>query len=147
MRIYEMFHPEQELDLTKFMELEAEAYQLAFNALETSNELHRLDSVERVNTDSDTGTHTTVPPTAPRRRRPSVQRPPRPCAQRLSRPSDLSSSMSVPPTQLGDATTVTETIPMSSAHTTTPISSAHTTTPISIVHTTIIQRQLSDFAS
>uniref|UniRef100_A0A2N9IZZ8 Aminotransferase-like plant mobile domain-containing protein n=1 Tax=Fagus sylvatica TaxID=28930 RepID=A0A2N9IZZ8_FAGSY len=88
MRICEMFHPEQELDPAKFMELAAKAYQLAFNALEASNELHRLDSVERVNTDSDTSTHTTVPPTAPQRRRPR--------AQRLSRPSDPSSSMSVP---------------------------------------------------
>uniref|UniRef100_A0A2N9GC63 Aminotransferase-like plant mobile domain-containing protein n=1 Tax=Fagus sylvatica TaxID=28930 RepID=A0A2N9GC63_FAGSY len=145
MRICEMFHPEQELDPTKFMELAAEAYQLAFNALEASNELHRLDSVKRVNTDSDTNTHTTVPPTAPRRRRPRAQRPPHPRAQRPSRPSDLSSSMSVPPIQLRDATTVTETTPMSSAHTitpisvaqtTTPISAAHTTTPISVAHTT-----------
>uniref|UniRef100_A0A2N9G5I4 Aminotransferase-like plant mobile domain-containing protein n=1 Tax=Fagus sylvatica TaxID=28930 RepID=A0A2N9G5I4_FAGSY len=68
-----------------------------FNALEASNELHRLDSVERVNTDSDTNTHTTVPPTATRRRRPRAQRPPHPRAQRPSRPSDPSSSMSVPP--------------------------------------------------
>ena len=37
MRICEMFHPEQELDPAKFMELAAEAYQLAFNALEASN--------------------------------------------------------------------------------------------------------------
>uniref|UniRef100_A0A2N9EDD0 Aminotransferase-like plant mobile domain-containing protein n=1 Tax=Fagus sylvatica TaxID=28930 RepID=A0A2N9EDD0_FAGSY len=136
MRICEMFHPEQELDPAKFMELAAEAYQLAFNALEASNELHRLDSVERVNTDSDTNTHTTVPPTAPRRRRPRAQRPPHPRAQRPSRPSDPSSSMSVPPIQLRDATTVTETTPMSSAHTTTPISVAQTTTPISAAHTT-----------
>uniref|UniRef100_A0A2N9EQQ3 Aminotransferase-like plant mobile domain-containing protein n=1 Tax=Fagus sylvatica TaxID=28930 RepID=A0A2N9EQQ3_FAGSY len=121
---------------TKFMELAAEAYQLAFNALEASNELHRLDSVERVNTDSDTNTHTTVPPTAPRRRRPRAQRPPHPRAQRPSRPSDPSSSMSVPPIQLRDATTVTETTPMSSAHTTTPISVAQTTTPISAAQTT-----------
>uniref|UniRef100_A0A2N9H690 Aminotransferase-like plant mobile domain-containing protein n=1 Tax=Fagus sylvatica TaxID=28930 RepID=A0A2N9H690_FAGSY len=78
MRICEMFHPEQELDPAKFMELAAEAYQLAFNALEASNELHRLDSVERVNTDSDTNTHTTVPPTATRRRRPRAKRPPHP---------------------------------------------------------------------
>uniref|UniRef100_A0A2N9I020 Aminotransferase-like plant mobile domain-containing protein n=1 Tax=Fagus sylvatica TaxID=28930 RepID=A0A2N9I020_FAGSY len=78
MRICEMFHPEQELDPAKFMELAAEAYQLAFNALEASNELHQLNSVERVNTDLDTGTDTTVPPTAPRRRRPRAQRPPRP---------------------------------------------------------------------
>uniref|UniRef100_A0A2N9GTM6 Aminotransferase-like plant mobile domain-containing protein n=1 Tax=Fagus sylvatica TaxID=28930 RepID=A0A2N9GTM6_FAGSY len=99
MRICEMFHLEQE-----------------------------LDSVERVNTDSDTSTHTTVPPTAPRRRRPHAQRP--------SRPSDPSSSMSVPLTQLRDATTVTETTPMSSAHTTTPISVAQTTTPISAAQTT-----------
>ena len=88
MQICEMFHPEQELDPAKFMELAAEAYQLAFNTLEASNELHQLDSVERVNTDSDTNTHTTVPPTATRRRRPRAQRP--------SRPSDPSSSMSVP---------------------------------------------------
>uniref|UniRef100_A0A2N9H7H7 Aminotransferase-like plant mobile domain-containing protein n=1 Tax=Fagus sylvatica TaxID=28930 RepID=A0A2N9H7H7_FAGSY len=81
MRICEMFHPEQELDPAKFMELAAEAYQLAFNALEASNELHRLDSVQRVNTDSDTNTHTTVPPTAPRRRRPRAQRPPHPLTQ------------------------------------------------------------------
>uniref|UniRef100_A0A2N9G291 Aminotransferase-like plant mobile domain-containing protein n=1 Tax=Fagus sylvatica TaxID=28930 RepID=A0A2N9G291_FAGSY len=136
MRICEMFHPEQELDPAKFMELAAEAYQLAFNALEASNELHRLDSVERVNTDSDTNTHTTVPPTATRRRRPRAQRPPHPRAQRPSRPSDPSSSMSVPPIQLRDATTVTETTPMSVAHTTTPISVAQTTTPISAAHTT-----------
>jgi hypothetical protein len=90
MRICKMFHPEQELDPAKFMELAAKVYQLAFNALEASNELHRLDSVERVNTDSDTSTHTTVPPTGPQRRRPR--------AQRLSRPSDPSSSMSVPST-------------------------------------------------
>ena len=64
MRICEMFHLEQELDPAKFIELAAEAYQLAFNALEASNELHRLDSVERVNIDLDTNTHTTVPPTA-----------------------------------------------------------------------------------
>ena len=64
MRICEMFHPKQELDPVKFMELAAEAFQLAFNALEASNELLRLDSVERVNTDSNTNTHTTVPPTA-----------------------------------------------------------------------------------
>jgi hypothetical protein len=75
-----MFNPEQELDLAKFMDLAAEAYQLAFNALEASNELHRLDSVERVNTDSDTGNHTTVSPTAPPRRHPRKQRPPCPCA-------------------------------------------------------------------
>uniref|UniRef100_A0A2N9I654 Aminotransferase-like plant mobile domain-containing protein n=1 Tax=Fagus sylvatica TaxID=28930 RepID=A0A2N9I654_FAGSY len=75
MRICEMFHPEQELDPAKFMELAKEAYQLTFNALEASNELHWLDSVERVNTDSDTNTHTTVPPTATRRRRPRAQRP------------------------------------------------------------------------
>uniref|UniRef100_A0A2N9GJU2 Aminotransferase-like plant mobile domain-containing protein n=1 Tax=Fagus sylvatica TaxID=28930 RepID=A0A2N9GJU2_FAGSY len=136
MRICEMFHPEQELDPAKFMELAAEAYQLAFNALEASNELHRLDSVERVNTDSDTNTHTTVPPTAPRRRRPCAQRPPHPRVQRPSRPSDPSSSMSVPPIQLRDATTFTETTPMSSAHTTTPISVAQTTTPISAAQTT-----------
>uniref|UniRef100_A0A2N9G3G5 Aminotransferase-like plant mobile domain-containing protein n=1 Tax=Fagus sylvatica TaxID=28930 RepID=A0A2N9G3G5_FAGSY len=110
MRICEMFHPEQELDPTKFMELAAEAYQLAFNALEASNELHRLDSVKRVNTDSDTNTHTTVPPTAPRRRRPRAQRPPHPLAQ--------------------------TTTPISAAHTTTPISVAHTTNPISVAHTT-----------
>uniref|UniRef100_A0A2N9EEU1 Aminotransferase-like plant mobile domain-containing protein n=1 Tax=Fagus sylvatica TaxID=28930 RepID=A0A2N9EEU1_FAGSY len=128
MRICEMFHPEQELDPAKFMELAAEAYQLAFNALEASNELYRLDSVERVNTESDTGTHPTVPPTAPRRRRPHAQRP--------SRPSDPNSSMSVPPTQLRDATTVTETTSMSSTHTTTPISVAQTTTPISVAQTT-----------
>jgi hypothetical protein len=131
-----MFHPEQELDSAKFMELAAEVYQLAFNPLEASNELHRFDSVQRVNTESDTDTHPTVPPTAPRRRRPRAQRPPRPRAQRLSRPSDPSSSISVPPTQLRDATTVTETTPMSSAYTTTPISIAHTTTPISAAHTT-----------
>uniref|UniRef100_A0A2N9FXJ1 Aminotransferase-like plant mobile domain-containing protein n=1 Tax=Fagus sylvatica TaxID=28930 RepID=A0A2N9FXJ1_FAGSY len=118
------------------MMLAAEAYQLAFNALEASNELHRLDSVERVNTDSDTNTHTTVPPTATRRRRPRAQRPPHPRAQRLSPPSDPSSSMSVPPIQLRDATTVTETTPMSVAHTTTPISVAQTTTPISAAQTT-----------
>uniref|UniRef100_A0A2N9ECY8 Aminotransferase-like plant mobile domain-containing protein n=1 Tax=Fagus sylvatica TaxID=28930 RepID=A0A2N9ECY8_FAGSY len=112
MRICEMFHPEQELDPAKFMELAAEAYQLAFNALEASNELHRLDSVQRVNTDSDTNTHTTVPPTATRRRRPRAQRPPHPRPQRLSPPSDPSSSMSVPPIQLRDATTVTETTPI-----------------------------------
>jgi hypothetical protein len=70
MRICEMFHLEQELDPAKFMKLAAEAYQLAFNALEASNELHLLDSVERVNTDSNTGTDTIVPPTAPQRRRP-----------------------------------------------------------------------------
>ena len=81
-----MFNPEQELVPAKFMDLAAEAYQLALNALETSNELHRLDSVERVNTDSDTGTHTTTPP----RQCPRAQRP--------SRPSDPSTSMSVPPT-------------------------------------------------
>ena len=57
-------------------------------------------------------------------------------AQRPSRPSDPSSSMSVPPIQLGDATTVTETTHMSSVHTTTSISSAHTTTPISTIYTT-----------
>uniref|UniRef100_A0A2N9IHE9 Aminotransferase-like plant mobile domain-containing protein n=1 Tax=Fagus sylvatica TaxID=28930 RepID=A0A2N9IHE9_FAGSY len=130
MRICEMFHPEQELDPAKFMELAAEAYQLAFNTLEASNELHRLDSVERVDTNSDTSTHTTVPPNAPRRRRPRAQ-----CS---SRPSDPSSSMSVPPIQLRDATTVTETTPMSSAHTTTPISVAQTTTPISAAHTTTL---------
>uniref|UniRef100_A0A2N9GV37 Aminotransferase-like plant mobile domain-containing protein n=1 Tax=Fagus sylvatica TaxID=28930 RepID=A0A2N9GV37_FAGSY len=67
---------------------------------------------------------------------PRAQRPPRPRAQRPSRPSDPSSSMSVPPTQLRDATTVTKTTPMSSAHTTTPISVAHTTTPISVAQTT-----------
>uniref|UniRef100_A0A2N9FHZ6 Aminotransferase-like plant mobile domain-containing protein n=1 Tax=Fagus sylvatica TaxID=28930 RepID=A0A2N9FHZ6_FAGSY len=93
MQICKMFHPEQELDPVKFMELAAEAYQLAFNALEVSNELHQLDSVERVNTDSDTNTHTTVPPTTPRRRRPRVQCPPHPRAQRPSRPSDPSSSI------------------------------------------------------
>uniref|UniRef100_A0A2N9EHH7 Aminotransferase-like plant mobile domain-containing protein n=1 Tax=Fagus sylvatica TaxID=28930 RepID=A0A2N9EHH7_FAGSY len=136
MRICEMFHPEQELDPAKFMELAAEAYQLAFNALEASNELHRLDSVQRVNTDSDTNSHTTVPPTATRRRRPRAQRPPHPRAQRPSRPSDPSSSMSVPPIQLRDATTVTETTPMSVAQTTTPISVAQTTTPISAAQTT-----------
>jgi hypothetical protein len=136
MQICKMFHLEQELDPAKFMELAAEAYQLAFNALEASNELHQLDSVERVNTDLDTGTDTTIPPTAPRRRCPHAQRPPRPGAQRPSRPSDSNSSMSVPPTQLGDATTVTETTPMSSAYTTTLISSAHTTTPFSTAHTT-----------
>ena len=131
MRICEMFHPEQELDPAKFMELAAEAYQLAFNALEASNELHRLDSLQRVNTDSDT----TVPPTATRRRRPRAQRPPHPRPQRLSPPSDPSSSMSVPPIQLRDAT-VTETTPMSVAQTTTPISSTNTTTPISVAQTT-----------
>uniref|UniRef100_A0A2N9IAZ4 Aminotransferase-like plant mobile domain-containing protein n=1 Tax=Fagus sylvatica TaxID=28930 RepID=A0A2N9IAZ4_FAGSY len=135
MRICEMFHPEQELDPAKFMELAAEAYQLAFNALEASNELHRLDSVQRVNTDSDTNTHTTVPPTATRRRRPRAQRPPHPRPQRLSPPSDPSSSMSVPPIQLRDAT-VTETTPMSVAQTTTPIPVAQTTTPISAAQTT-----------
>ena len=62
-----MFHLEQELDPAKFMKLAAEAYQLAFNALEVSNELHWLDSMERNNTDSDTSTHTSVPPTAPPR--------------------------------------------------------------------------------
>ena len=67
MRICEMFYPEQELDPAKFMELAAEAYQLAFNALEASNELHRLDSVERDNTDSPSRTDTTVPPIAPQR--------------------------------------------------------------------------------
>ena len=127
MRICKMFNPEQELDPTKFMNLAAKAYQLAVNALETSKELHRLDSVERVNTDSDTGTHTTVPPTAPPRRHPGAQRPPRPRAQRPSHPSDSSTSASVPPTQLGDATTLTKTTLMSTAHITTPISSAHTT--------------------
>ena len=86
MRICEMFNLEQELDPAKFMDLAVEAYQLAFNTLEASNELHRLDSVERVNTDSDTGTHTTTPP----RQCPRAQRP--------SRPSDPSTSMSVPPT-------------------------------------------------
>jgi hypothetical protein len=98
MRICEMFNLEQELDPEKFMDLATKAYQLAFNALEASNELHRLDSVERVNTDSDTGTHTTIPPTAPPRRHPRVQRLPRPHAQRPTRPSDLSTSTSVPPT-------------------------------------------------
>ena len=93
-----MFHPKQELDPVKFMELATEAYQLVFNVLEASNELHRLDSMERVNTDSDTGTHTTVPPTAPPRQRPRAQCPPRPHAQHLSCPSDPSTSMSVPPT-------------------------------------------------
>uniref|UniRef100_A0A2N9F4Q3 Aminotransferase-like plant mobile domain-containing protein n=1 Tax=Fagus sylvatica TaxID=28930 RepID=A0A2N9F4Q3_FAGSY len=136
MRICEMFHPEQELDPAKFMELAAEAYQLAFNALEASNELHRLDSVQRVNTDSDTNSQTTVPPTATRRRRPRAQRPPHPRAQCPSRPSDPSSSMSVPPIQLRDATTVTETTPISVAQTTTPISVAQTTTPISAAQTT-----------
>jgi hypothetical protein len=131
-----MFNPKQELDSAKFMDLAVEAYQLAFNALEASNELHRLDSVERNNTDSDTDTHTTVPPTAPPRRRPRAQRPPRPRTQHLSCPSDPSTSMSVPPTQLGDATTLTETTPISSTHTTTPISFAHTTTPILFAHTT-----------
>jgi hypothetical protein len=67
MRICEMFHLEQELDPAKFMELAAKAYQLAFNALEASNELHRLDSVERDNTDSPSRTNTTVPPIAPQR--------------------------------------------------------------------------------
>ena len=75
-----MFNPERELDLAKFMDLAAEAYQLAFNALEASNELDRLDSVERVNTDSDTSNHTTVSPTVPPRRHPHEQRLPRPCA-------------------------------------------------------------------
>ena len=42
-----MFHPKKELDSAKFMELAAEAYQLAFNALEASNELHWLDFVEK----------------------------------------------------------------------------------------------------
>ena len=70
MRICQIFNPAQELDSTKFMDQAAEAYQLAFNALEALNELHQLDSVERNNTDSDTDTHTSVPPTAPPRRRP-----------------------------------------------------------------------------
>uniref|UniRef100_A0A2N9HQT4 Aminotransferase-like plant mobile domain-containing protein n=1 Tax=Fagus sylvatica TaxID=28930 RepID=A0A2N9HQT4_FAGSY len=69
MRICQMFNPAQELDPKKFMDLAAEAYQLAFNTLEVSNELHWLDSMERNNTDSDTSTHTSVPPTAPPRRR------------------------------------------------------------------------------
>uniref|UniRef100_A0A2N9GDP4 Aminotransferase-like plant mobile domain-containing protein n=1 Tax=Fagus sylvatica TaxID=28930 RepID=A0A2N9GDP4_FAGSY len=86
--------------------------------------------------DSDTNTHTTVPPTATRRRRPRAQRPPHPRPQRLSPPSDPSSSMSVPPIQLRDATTVTETTPMSVAQTTTPIPVAQTTTPISAAQTT-----------
>uniref|UniRef100_A0A2N9J4B1 Aminotransferase-like plant mobile domain-containing protein n=1 Tax=Fagus sylvatica TaxID=28930 RepID=A0A2N9J4B1_FAGSY len=98
MRICEMFHPEQELDPAKFMELAAEAYQLAFNALEASNELHRLDSVERVNTDSDTNTHTTVPPTATRsqvvQHQPTQLSGPAPA---LPQPSDPSSA-----TQLED---------------------------------------------
>uniref|UniRef100_A0A2N9EXT3 Phosphoacetylglucosamine mutase n=1 Tax=Fagus sylvatica TaxID=28930 RepID=A0A2N9EXT3_FAGSY len=128
MRICQMFNPEQELDSAKFMDLAAEAYQLAFNALEASNELQRLDLVERNNTDSDISIHTTVPPTAPPRRRLRAQHP--------SRPPDLSTSMSVPPTQLGDATTLTETTPISSKHTTTPILFAHTTTPISSAYTT-----------
>ena len=41
--------------------------------------------------------------------------------------------MSVPPTQLRDATTVTETTPTSSAQTTTPISAAHHEHTISIL--------------
>uniref|UniRef100_A0A2N9GDJ3 Aminotransferase-like plant mobile domain-containing protein n=1 Tax=Fagus sylvatica TaxID=28930 RepID=A0A2N9GDJ3_FAGSY len=120
MRICEMFHPEQELDPAKFMELAAEAYQLAFNALEASNELHRLDSVERVNTDSDTNTHTTVPPTATRRRRPLAH---------------TTTSISVAQTTTPISTAQTTT-PISSTNTTTPISVAHTTTPISVAHTT-----------
>ena len=67
MRICQMFNPAQELDPKKFMDLAVEVYQLAFNALEVSNELHWLDSMERNNTDSDTSTHTSVPPTAPPR--------------------------------------------------------------------------------
>ena len=98
MRICEMFNLEQELDPAKFMDLAVETYQLAFNTLEALNELHRLDSVERVNTDLDIGTHTTVPPTAPPRRCPRAQRSPRPYAQRPSPPSDPSTSKSVPPT-------------------------------------------------
>ena len=119
MQICRMFNPKQELDPAKFMDLAAEAYQLAFNALEASNQLHRLDSMERNNTNSDTDTHTSVPPTAPPRRRPRAQH--QPCS------SDPSTSMSVPLTELGDATTLIETTLISSARTTTPISSAHTT--------------------
>uniref|UniRef100_A0A2N9FR38 Aminotransferase-like plant mobile domain-containing protein n=1 Tax=Fagus sylvatica TaxID=28930 RepID=A0A2N9FR38_FAGSY len=141
MRICEMFHPEQELDPAKFMELAAEAYQLAFNALEASNELHRLDSVQRVNTDSDTNSHTTVPPTATRRRRPRAQRPPHPRAQRPSRPSDPSSSMSVPPIQLRDATTVTETTPIQLAHSHPHSQVGPSSVPQSVVPTLVTQSE------
>ena len=45
MRICQMFNLEQELDPAKFMDLAADAYQLAFNALEASNELFLTELV------------------------------------------------------------------------------------------------------
>jgi hypothetical protein len=45
MRICQMFNPEQELNLAKFMDLATETYQLAFNALEASNELFLTEPV------------------------------------------------------------------------------------------------------